>query len=128
MSLKVDEVIAAVIRLRDSKDALKKKHTEELAPMNTQIEKLEAWLLDKLIRDGAQNFKASTGVAFQQEVSSVTAPDFGVTLEWIVENERWDMLEKRVAKTVVLEHIAETGETPPGLEIKRAVEVRVRRA
>ena len=124
-----DQVIQALLHLRDKKDEIREIHKKQLAPLNIQIEKLEAWLLAKLQSEGLKNLKSEKGTAFTQMSTNVTCSDFAATLAWIKEHNAWDFLEGRVSKTVVQEFMENNnGQIPPGVNVNQEVEVRVRRA
>lgn len=126
--MKIDEVISAVIKLRDQIDAVKKQHKEQLAPLNVNMEKLEAYIQLQLNKAGVNSMAAKgVGTAFLQNVTSVTTEDWDATLAWIKSQESWEFLEHRVSKSVVQDYMESTGEVPPGVRVNTEVEVRVRR-
>lgn len=126
--IKLDTVISAVLAMRDRIDALKTAHKEALAPLNTQLEKLEAYLQLQLTTLGTTSFAAKgTGTAYLQNVVSVTVEDWDATLQWIKDGNLWEFLERRVSKTVVQEYMESTKEVPPGVNVRQETEVRVRR-
>lgn len=126
--MKIDQVIAAVITMRDQIDAKKKQHKEELAPLNEKMAKLEAFIQLQLTKAGVNSMAAKgVGTAFLQNVTSVTTEDWDATLAWIKAQESWEFLEHRVSKTVVQDYMESTGEVPPGVRVSTEVEVRVRR-
>lgn len=125
---KLDLVIAGVIALRDQIDAKKQEHKEQLAPLNQKMEKLEAYLQLQLTTLGTTSFTAKgTGTAYLQNVVGVTVEDWDATLAFIKEHGMWELLERRVSKTVVQEYMESTKEIPPGVNVRQETEVRVRR-
>lgn len=125
--MNIDEVIKGYVELRDRLDARKKEQALELAPMREKMDKIEAWLQNQLQSQGLKNFKGTSGTAFLKEVSSATVQDWDATLEFIKSQGRWELLERRVSKTVVEDYAETTGEVPPGVELKRETIVQVRR-
>ncbi len=126
--MKLDEVISATLKMRDAIEAKKKEHKDELAPMNAKLEKLEAYLQLQLTTLGTTSFAArGIGTAFLQNCVSVTVEDWDATLAWIKETGIWELLEKRVSKTVVQEYMESQNEIPPGVKVRTEVEVRVRK-
>lgn len=123
------DVIAAYLKLRAQKDEIKDRHKEELAPYNTKIEKLEAWMLSCLNTANVDSmaFKG-VGTMFKQHVNSVTVENWSDTLAWIKETEAWEVLEQRVSKTVVNDYIEQHGTIPPGVKVTSDIEVRVRKS
>ncbi|MFI5397621.1 MAG: hypothetical protein ACHQ9S_18950 [Candidatus Binatia bacterium] len=125
---KLDEVIGAVIKVRDQIDAIKKEQKEALSPLSLKLEKLEAYLQLQLTTLGVTNFAAKgVGTAYLQNVTGVTVEDWDATLAWIKETELWEMLEKRVSKSVVQDYMESQNNIPPGVKVRTEVEVRIRR-
>lgn len=125
--MKVDEVVAAYVKLRDIKEAKKRKHSEELAPINEKMQVIESWLQNHLQVEGVDSMKTKAGTAFLQTSSSATVKDWGATLDFVKQNDEWSFLEARVNKTAVKDFIASTGEVPPGVKYEETIVTRVRR-
>ena len=125
--MKSDEVIAAYIQLRDKKEAMKKRHKEELEPVNRSMEKIEGWLHRQLLDQGQTSMQTERGTAFLQRETSATVKDWDSTLEFIVNNQEWSFLEARVSKAAVQDYLKTKGELPPGVNYSETILVRVRR-
>lgn len=125
--MNIDDVINAYVVLRDKVDETTRRHKEELAPIREQMGKIEAWLQNQLQMQGLQNFKGASGTAFLKQVSSATVEDWEATLAFIKDNNAWELLERRVSKTVVEDFVESTGNIPPGVNLKRETVVQVRR-
>lgn len=126
--MNIDDVIKGYVKMRDALDARVAEQKAELVPMRENMRKVEAWLQNQLQTQGLKNFKGASGTAFLKEVTSATVQDWDATLEFIKTNERWELLERRVSKTVVEDYAESTGEIPPGVELKREIVVQVRRS
>lgn len=124
---KIDDVIAAYVKLRDQRDALKKEQAAALAPFNEKLYKLELWLQRQLQDSGQQSAKTPSGTAFLQTDTSVTVEDFEAVLSFIRDTNLWQMLEHRVSKSVVTDYIESTKQMPPGVKITSEVVCRIRR-
>jgi hypothetical protein len=123
----IDKVIAAYIKIRDSKDLLAKRHAVEMAPLNEQLERLEGWLQASLQAAGVESYKTAQGTAFLQQNDSVTVRDWTALLEWIRKNDEWSMLTASVSKLAVRDMLEQTKELPPGVSYRKEVVTRVRR-
>jgi hypothetical protein len=121
-----DKVIEAYIRLRDQKDAVAKRHKEELAPFTEAMGKLETWLHQQLLEQGLQNFKSSIGVAYFSTHTAVKVDDWIAALDWIKQHNAWDLLERRISKTAY-EDYQKAGTVPPGVASTSSQVVRVQR-
>lgn len=127
MTSKVDAVVAAYIKLRDSKEQLARKHKDELAPITEQMARLESWLQKHLLDAGVESMKTRAGTAFLQTATSATVRDWAATLDWIKDRDEWSFLEARVNKSAVKDYMESTGDVPPGIDFKSNVVTRVRR-
>jgi hypothetical protein len=125
--MNVDQVIAGYIRLRDQRDALKKKHTEELRPVTERMTKLEMWLQNHLNTLGLNSLKGESGTAFLKEVTSATVEDGEVFINFIRENEMWELIERRCSKSVVDDYVSQKGTLPPGVKYSRETVCQIRR-
>ena len=121
--MNIDKIIGRYVALRDQKAEVEARHKEELAPLRRQMEVLEAGL-HKLMHDqGVKQLKGAHGTAFIKEDVSAKVSDWQPCLQAIIEQERWDMLERRVNKTQVMDE----GDWP-GVTITRRQTVNVRRS
>lgn len=123
----VSDVVRSYVKLRDKKTELKRKHSEELAPLNEKMAKIEGWLQRNLLEQGLQSQKTEEGTAYLSTETRATVKDRDAFFEWVIKNERWDFLENRVSKTVVKDYLEETGELVPGINYEASQVVRVRR-
>lgn len=124
----VDKVIAAYIKLRDTKDEVKRKHSAELAPINDQMMKLEAFLQSELQKAGLTQFKAAgVGVAFIKTDTSATVEDRDAFFDFVKTNGKWELLDARCSKSVVQEYVEAHGEIPPGIKFQQEQVVQIRR-
>ena len=129
MSVKMDDAIAGYIKLRDALEALKKVHSAKEALLAERMAKLEAFFLDFLNKSGSDNLAVrGVGTIFKQDVHSVSIQDWDATLAWIQENNAWEFLERRIAKSAVKEFAEANNQLPPGVHMSTAVEVRIRKS
>lgn len=126
--MNVNEVIKGYRQLREQKEELKKRHADEMAPINDNMNKCLAWIQLQLQSQGLTNFKGQDGIAFLQTDVSVSVQDWDAMFEWIKSTEGWAFLEKRVSKSVVQDYMEAHGEVPPGLNITTEVSTHIRKS
>lgn len=124
----MDQVIAAYLKLRQHKDEVSKRHKEELAPVNDQLNKLMAWTHGQLNSQGQKNARVDSGTAFLQTDTSVTVQDWDTVIAFIKEHGLFELLERRVSKGVVQEYIESTGEIPPGVKVVSEISCHIRKS
>lgn len=123
----VEDVVRGYVKLRDRKNDLKKKHTEELKPINEKMQMIEGWLLRDMTTRKVESEKTKEGTAYVMTDSRTPVRDRDALLKFIIENEMWDLFENRVSKSVVMDYLEETGEVIPGVSVEQTKVVRVRR-
>lgn len=128
-SLTPEIVMTAYIKLRDKRADLKCTYEEADMALKTNMEQMEGWLLKKLNEAGTTTFKNNVGTAYISETVRAGCGDWTLFWKWAAENNRVDMLEKRIASKAVQEYMEEhEKELPPGVTITVYRDVVVRRA
>lgn len=127
MTVKVDDVIAAYIKLREKKSQIKTEAETKMGELDAKMTKLEAWIKEKADEQGVTSFKSNHGTAFLTTVDFATVGDWDAMLNFVKENDAYDMLEKRVSKTAVRGYIEQLKHVPPGVNYGTRIEVNVRK-
>ena len=117
------EIVGKYVEVRDRIKEIKDRHKAELVPYNEALESVEALLMKHLHDQGADSIKTANGTAYKSRWTKAAVQDWQATLDYVIENERWDLLERRVSKSVV----EEIGNVP-GIVMESGVKVNVRRS
>lgn len=129
MTLDMDKVTRAYVRLRDARDALRKQYQEDDANLAEKMQKLEAGMLSFLNESKTDSFKTKNGTVYKQMDVIPTGSDWNVFYHWVSKNDAFDALERRIKKTFVKEYMdTHEGTPPPGVSVLREYKVRVRRS
>lgn len=127
MNVNVDDVIATYMKLRDQKAAIEGEVKEKVSTIKAKMEKLESWIKEKADAEGVTSFKTKHGTAFLTTTDYANVADWDAVLNFIQENQAFDMLQKRVSKTAVRGYIDQTKAVPPGINYGTKLEVNVRK-
>jgi hypothetical protein len=119
----MEELVRAYIELRDQRDLIKDRHKAELAEVTAVLDQVEDALMHQLQELGVESVKTKAGTAFKSKWTSVKVTDFDALCEYVKTNDRFDLLERRVNKTVALE----IGEVP-GTLAESGFQVNIRRS
>lgn len=122
----LEELSAKFLALRDKRDEIVARHKEELKPYHAALAKLEAFFLDILQGSGLNSMSTDSATIYRGMHTSVTVADWDTTLPYIIESEKWELLNKAVSKTIVQE-MADEGELVPGVTIRQEAYARVNR-
>lgn len=124
----VDTVVQAYIKLRDQRGVLKKAYDDEDALLKIKLEKLETWLMTQMQVTGSTQLGSPHGTAYQQTVFKGNCSDWPSFWNWLAQNGRFDMMEKRVSVKSIQEYYTESGEMPPGINVSPELRVIIRKA
>lgn len=119
-----EAVVAHYVRLRDTVAEIEAEAKARIEPIKADMQLIEAALLKYMQEHGLENLKTAAGTAYIAERTSATVQDWDALLEYILDNEAFDLLERRVNKTAFLERKAE----PPGVKMSTTLAVNFRRS
>jgi hypothetical protein len=109
-----DMVVEAYVKTREQLSVLKKQYEEEEARLKAIQEKRENWLAAQMDNEGETSKKTPHGTCFFTRKESVTVADWDVLLTYAIENEAYELFERRVSKTAALEIMgADRDQQPP---------------
>lgn len=123
----VGDVIRTYMKLRDQKAAIEGEVKERIADLKAKMEKLEAYLKTQMDAQGLTSFKSDYGTAFLTTTDYANVADWDAVLNFIRDNEAFDMLEKRVSKIAVRGYIESNKAVPPGITYGTKLEVNIRK-
>ena len=123
----VGDVIRTYMKLRDQKAAIEGEVKERISGLKAKMEKLESWIKTQADAQGVTSFKSEFGTAFLTTTDYANVADWDAVLDFIRDNEAYDMLEKRVSKIAVRGYIESTKAVPPGITYGTKLEVNIRK-
>ena len=127
MTLTVDKVIATYMKLRREKEEIDREAKEKVTTIKANMLKIEAWLKAKADTDGVTSFKTDHGTAFLTTTDFANVSDWDKVLDFIREEDAFDMLEKRVSKAAVRGYIEDKKEVPPGITYGTKLDINIRK-
>lgn len=126
--MKLDKIVERYVQLRDRKAEMKAAYEASVADITSAMNRLEGAILQTLNEQGVESVRTEAGTAMKIRSTSATVADWDSLLGFVRQNERWDMLEKRVSKTAVEQYRAANEDLPPGINYKEAITIGIRRA
>lgn len=123
----VGDVIRTYMALRTQKSAIEGEMKAKVDAIKDKMEKIEAWLKVKADEQGVTSFKSEWGTAFLTTVDFANVADWDAMLQFVRDNDAYDMLEKRVSKVAVRGYIEANKTVPPGVNYGTKLEVNIRK-
>ena len=125
--LTVDAVVETYITLRGQKEAIEADTKDKLVGIKEKMLKLEAWIQAKSDETGVKSFKTDHGTAFLTTSDYASVANWDAVLDFVKENEAWDMLTRGVNKRSVRGYIDANKTVPDGVNFGTKIGVSVRR-
>lgn len=117
-----NDMIETYVKLRDKKKRMQDEHKKELEPIEEGLMKLEARLMQAMEETGVEKLGGTAGTAFTKVNTSISVADWDSVVSYVKDNDAYDLLERRVAKSAALER----GDVP-GLTVNQTKVVQIRR-
>jgi hypothetical protein len=127
--LKMDELTAVYIRIRDKRDELKRAYEAQDSELKEQLDVIEQEMLNVCKELGADNIKTSAGTIIRSVKSRYWTNDWDSMYDFIEGQGAFGLLEKRLHQTNMKDFLAENPDVyPKGLNVEKQFTVVVRRA
>lgn len=122
--MNLENVLAHYVKLRDRLAELEAEHKERVAPIKRDMEQIENALQKHMQETGTTSIKTKAGTAYLQEQTKAQVTDWDAALQYIVHNGEFRLLERRIAKTALID----TGQEVPGVDLVRTIRTNIRRS
>lgn len=125
----LDKVVEVYISTRNQIKEMEDELAEKLKPLKALQDTRERYLHQRLTEMGAQNTKTAFGTVYQTRKESVTVSDWAILLDHIKKENRYDLLNRAVNKTVALEIMGDErqNQPPPGVSYSSVATVNIRK-
>jgi hypothetical protein len=125
--MNIGDVIRTYAKLRDQKAAAEAEVKDRVDQIKGKMTKLEAYLKEQMDAQGLTQFKSDYGTAFLTTTDFANVANWDEVLQFIKDNEAYDMLEKRVSKTAVRGYMDKNKRVPPGITYGTKLDVNIRK-
>lgn len=126
--MNIQTLVKQFIDLRDLKAQYDSAHKEQMRKITDKMDEIEAQILAHLDEIGGESIKTAAGTAYKQRRTNASVADWDAFLPFVIENELWNMLERRVSKAAVEEYRQENEDAlPPGVNYGAEFVVNIRR-
>lgn len=126
--MKLSELVAKYIELRDKKYELKHQYDFKAAQLDEVLSKIESKLLQVFDTAGMDSVKTEFGTAYASTRSTASVADKETFMNFIKENEEWSLMEVRAAKLAIEQYKTANGDLPPGINFREERVVNIRRS
>jgi hypothetical protein len=128
INLDISKRVDQYVRLRDEIKRLDEEHKTKMKPYRDALEKLNSLLLTHLNDIGGDSVKSAAGTVYRTERKTASLADPDIFMRFVIDNEAWDLLDRKANVTAVVDYIEENNAEPPGVNLNRTYIVGVRRS
>ena len=124
----IDKIIAAYIKMRDTKDSITSDYKEKVAELDAQMDVLKHKLVDITKQTGVTSFTTPYGTAYRTVKSRYWTNDWDSFYGFLHEHKAMQLLERRIHQSNIKDFLEENPDLhPPGLNIDSEYEITIRR-
>jgi len=117
-----------LLKLRTAKAEIARIAKENTAKIQSAMDTISEDIKEYLQQNKIQSIKTKDATLYISTTHSVGVEDWSKVLGFIKENDRYDMLEKRISKTAVMEYVEEKGVLPKGVKYSAIQSLNVRKS
>ncbi len=125
---KFERYIGAYVKQRDIIKEKNDAFAATMKPDTDLLNDLTAWLTNRLETVGAESVKTKAGTVYTTTRYSASLADAKAFMDFIIANNKFELLDRKANAPAVREFVAETGSLPPGANLSAIQTVGVRRA
>lgn len=123
-----DKLVESYIALRDEKERIQKEFTATKNGITGTMDEIEVEFLKRLEAEGLEGLRTALGTVFKLPKTTARVVDWTAVINWVVENNAFDILTKNVSKDAVVKRINEDNVVVPGVDLYTFQTVGIRRA
>lgn len=123
----VEKRVQQYIDLRDALKRLDDRHKNERQPLVDLMEKVGAQLQQFIEANNLQNLKTAAGTCYLSTRYTASLADPDAFMKYVIENSKFELLDRRANATAVQAFIKETTNLPPGCNLNAIQNLGVRR-
>lgn len=128
MEVAADQLVSIYIKMRDTKDTIKKNMEQQINEIDEQMQVVAQQILEICKETGAESIRTAHGTAYRTIKQRFWTNDWESMHKFIRENEAMELLERRIHQTNMKQFLEEHPDLKPaGLNIDREYAVTIRR-
>lgn len=118
-TLTTQQLLDSYQQIRTNKEKLDAEAAAAVKPFKDAMAKINMEVHRRLIEDGLQNTSNGTMTAFLKDSEDAGVEDWELALDFIVEGEHWDFIERRISLSALKAYMEQHGgELPPGMRYR----------
>lgn len=127
MAEDMEKRVAQYVQVRDYIKKMDDEHEAKMKPSKDMLQKL-AGIIHRFLEDNKlENLRTTAGSCYISTRWTATVQDADVFFKFVIDNEEFDLLERRASATAVRAYVDEHKSLPAGVNLNAIASVGVRR-
>lgn len=123
----IGERVRQYVWLRDQKEKAKKEYLKKVADLDECLEAVAGHLFKFIETHKLENLKTEYGTCYIYSRTTASLQDPEAFMKYVIDNQRWDLMDRRANATACKEFADEHKTLPPGCKLTTLSDVGVRR-
>lgn len=128
MKAKVETRVKQYIATRDALKKMDEEHENRRRPLVELQNMLTGWMQKFLEKAGAESIRTSEGTCYTSTRYTASLADPEAFMQYVINNNAFDLLDRKANSTAVRAYVDEKGALPPGVNLSSISTIGVRRA
>jgi len=118
---------AQYVQVRDALKRLAEEYDAKKKPLQDLLDRLEGKISSFLDANGVDSIKTESGTAYRSTRYSASLADPDAFMRYVVDNQQFDLLDRRANVTAVKAFVKKNNALPPGVNMSATQTLGVRR-
>lgn len=127
-TITVETRVSQYVAVRDKIKEMNEAHEKKCAPLLELQNMLSGWLQHHLEKFGSESVRTAAGTVYLSTRFTASLADPDIFMKFVIEHERFELMDRRANATAVKDYVQERGVLPPGVNLNGIKTVGVRRA
>lgn len=124
---KIDQRVQQYIQVRDKLKEIDEEYEKKRAPLVEMQNLLTGWMMEFLDRTGSEKVGTAYGTAYTSTRYSASLADPDAFMKFVIENNKFELLDRRANPTAVRDYVKDNNALPPGANLSQVRTLGVRR-
>ena len=127
MSENMEKRVGQYVAIRDLISEIKDRHKEELLAHEILLERLAGIIHRFMDAHNLENLRTAAGTCYISMKWTANVQDPAAFMKFVIDNEEFDLLERRASSTAVKAYVEENNHLPTGVNLNALSSIGVRR-
>lgn len=127
MTTTINDLVGNYVAIRDKLKAMEEEFDAKKKPVKETLDKIGGILREHMEKTGSEGIRTEAGTCYLTTRYTSSLADSEMFFKYVIDSERYDLLDKKANTTAVREFVKQNGGLPPGCNLSAIQTVGVKR-